>query len=88
MTLPYERTNSVKQARDFLRDLLDPKKTPRIPKEIRKRAYWALRHFPSDLDMGYAADGAPSIFSMPERDSRDDLFSPPLTKSSRRSKKL
>ena len=87
MSLPRERTNSIKQARDFLRDLLDPKKTPRIPKEIRRRAYSALRHFPTDLDVGYAADGAPGVFGHPEDDNRDDLFYPP-SKSSRQSKKL
>lgn len=62
MTLPDERSRSVRQAREFLRDLLDPKKTPRIPKEIRRRAYYALKHFPSDMDIEYAADGAPSHF--------------------------
>jgi hypothetical protein len=66
MTLPDERYRAVQKAREFLRDLLDPKKTPRIPKEIRKRAYWALKHFPSDLDMDYAADGAPGYFESPE----------------------
>jgi hypothetical protein len=68
MTLPNERTRSVRQAREFLRDLLDPKKTPKIPREIRKRAYRALRHFPSDMDMRYAYDGAPSVFGSPEKD--------------------
>jgi hypothetical protein len=32
-------------------DLLDPKKTPRVPKEIRRRASALLRHYPSDYDM-------------------------------------
>jgi hypothetical protein len=66
MTLPIERFRSVMNAREFLRDLLDPKKTPRIPKEIRKRAYYALKHFPSDWDMKYAAKGAPDHFQYTE----------------------
>lgn len=87
MTLPRERTNSIKNTRDFLRDLLDPKKTPRVPKEIRKRAYWCIRHYPNDLDMGYAFDGAPSVFGSPYEDNiRGETFS--SSKSSRKSKKL
>lgn len=62
MTLPRERTNSIHNTREFLRSLLDPKKTPKVPKAIRKEAYWCLRHFPSDHDMNYAADGAPDRF--------------------------
>lgn len=68
MTLPNERSRSVKYAREFLYDLLDPKKTPRIPKEIRKRAHQILRHFPADYEINYAADGAPSYFGVLEKD--------------------
>ncbi len=63
MTLPRERTNAVHNAREFLRNLLDPKKTPKVPRSVRKQAYWVLKHFPSDMDMDYAADGAPSVFA-------------------------
>jgi hypothetical protein len=41
---------------------MDPKKTPRVPKEIRRRAYSVLRHFPSDWDMQRAAKAAPEVF--------------------------
>ncbi len=51
MTLPEERVNALKITRDFLRSLLDPKKTPRIPKKIRTEAYWCLRHYPYDMDI-------------------------------------
>jgi hypothetical protein len=51
MTLPRERLNSIKAAREFLRDLLIPNKTPKISKALRTRAYYILKHFPSDLDM-------------------------------------
>ena len=30
--------------------MLDPKKTPKIPKKYREQAYWCLRHFPSPFD--------------------------------------
>jgi hypothetical protein len=62
MTLPNERFNSIEQTRDFLRDLLDPKKTPKVPKAIRERAYWSLRHFPATYQMEDVADKAPDIF--------------------------
>lgn len=68
MTLPNERTRAIRQTREFLMDLLNPKKTPKVPKEIRQRAYWALKHFPSDLDLDYAADGAPEHFGHTEEE--------------------
>jgi hypothetical protein len=51
MTLPYERKNSMNQTREFLYVLLDPQKTPRVPKEIRKRASALLRHYPTQFDV-------------------------------------
>jgi hypothetical protein len=51
MTIPVERSRSIRQTREFLRALLDPKKTPKIPSKIRQEAYWCLRHFPSDMDI-------------------------------------
>jgi len=51
MTLPFERTRSLIQTRSFLLSLLDSKKTPRVPSEVRKNARSLLRHFPTLLDM-------------------------------------
>lgn len=62
MTLPFERSNAVKNARKFLLRLLDSKKTPRVPKIIRREAYWVLRHFPSDFDMEQAAKNFSKVF--------------------------
>jgi hypothetical protein len=62
MTLPDERLRSVRYAREFLRDLLDPKKTPRVSKEIRQRAYRVLKHFPGECDMQQASKKAPKVF--------------------------
>lgn len=49
--MPSERVNAIKRTREFLRSLLDPKATPRIPKAVREQAYWCLKHFPQDYDV-------------------------------------
>jgi hypothetical protein len=51
MTIPSERTRAVNYTYDFLCDLLDPKKTPRVPKDVRRRASLLLRHYPGKWDM-------------------------------------
>jgi hypothetical protein len=51
MTLPNEWFISMKKNRQFLFDLLDPTKTPKVPKEIRKRASECLKHFPMDHEI-------------------------------------
>lgn len=51
MTLPYERTRAVVNTHDFLLELLNPKLTPRVPREIREQAHHLLRHYPSEYDM-------------------------------------
>ena len=62
MTLPNERTNAIRNTREFLRSLLDPGMTPRVPKSIRKQAGWCLKHFPSGLDLEEAAKKCPKVF--------------------------
>jgi len=47
MTLPDERFRSIQRTEEFLQDLMNPQKTPRIPKEIREQARRCLRHYPS-----------------------------------------
>ena len=51
MTMPHERLNALHFARRFLLDLLDPSKTPKVPREIRRRASAALKHFPFDFEL-------------------------------------
>lgn len=51
MTLPAERTNAVLDVRDFLRNLSDPKKTPRVPGDVRRTARALLKHYPGEYDM-------------------------------------
>lgn len=62
MTLPDERYRAVRQTREFLWRLADPKSTPGIPKAIRDQAQGLLRHYPSDWDMDRAAAAAPDVF--------------------------
>lgn len=56
MTVPVERTNSVIWTEEFLLDLCNPQKTPRVPKAIRERARRMLRHYPSKFDMDVIAN--------------------------------
>lgn len=52
MTLPRERRQALKNTQRFLYDLLDPKKTPKVPLAIRVVARNCLRHYPNGFDMG------------------------------------
>lgn len=56
MTLPFERTRAVIYTEDFLQELLDPKRTPRVPIKIRKQAASLLRHYPSEFEMNVIAE--------------------------------
>lgn len=63
MTLPDERFRAVTRTEEFLKDLCDSSKTPRVPKYIRQQALWCLRHYPSSLDLSVAAKAAPGVFA-------------------------
>jgi len=62
MTMPDERRRAVHNTREFLRSLLDPKVTPKVPKTIRKQAYWVLKHFPSDNEIEKARLNYAEVF--------------------------
>ena len=62
MTLPDERFRAVINTEKFLLELLDPKKTPRVPKHIRKQALWCLRHYPSQYEMEMTAEKYPEMW--------------------------
>jgi hypothetical protein len=62
MTLPDERFRAVIQTKNFLGELADPSKTPRIPKAIRQQAVWCLRHYPSFWDLKRAEHGETDVF--------------------------
>lgn len=69
MTLPNERYRAIRYAREFLRSLLNPKKTPKVPSDVRRQAYWVLRHFPGEHDMMSVADGDTFEYVKEEVDS-------------------
>ena len=60
--MPFERNWAIKNTELFLIDLMDPKKTPRVPSAVRKEAYRCLKHYPSDYHMEEAQRLAPSVF--------------------------
>ncbi len=62
MTLPDERYRALKCGKQFLQDLLDPKKTPRVPKDVRRQALWVLRHYPDDYHFDVIAEKVPEWF--------------------------
>ena len=45
--MPDERIMAIDRAHQFLVELVDPKRTPKVPKAIRKEALSILRHHPS-----------------------------------------
>ena len=61
MTLPDERYCSIKQTRQFLIDLMDKSKYPRMPRAVRGEAYRLLRHYPSDWDLERLAEKSPDV---------------------------
>lgn len=61
MTLPDERYRAIRQTENFLKDLLDSKKTPRVPRVIRQRAHGLLRHYPSEYHLHRLAEKSPDV---------------------------
>lgn len=62
MTLPFERTRSVLYTKAFLEELLDPQKTPRVPRALRGKAKALLRHYPMAWDIHHASNWAADVF--------------------------
>jgi hypothetical protein len=48
MTTTEEMLRSIDSGYRFFLDLMNPQKTPRVPKEIRQRARRVSKHFPFD----------------------------------------
>lgn len=72
MTLPFERSRALVNTREFLRSLLDPRKTPRVPMAVRQQAASCLRHYPWDLDIEAAAEELPDVFGPINSEERGD----------------
>ena len=62
VTMPNERRYAVNHTRQFLLDLLDPKKTPRVPSAVRKEAGRCLKHYPGEYIMLKVSEEAPGLF--------------------------
>jgi hypothetical protein len=63
VTLPDERYRALKWAESFMQDLLDPSKTPRVPKTVRAQARAVLRHYPGSYYLEQMARRSPDIIT-------------------------
>lgn len=70
MTQPQERARSIIRTEQLLKDLLDPKKTPRVPVDIRDRAKQCLRHYPCEVHVDQLAVLAPDMLWTEEAQRR------------------
>ena len=61
MTLPDERYRALKWAESLMMDLMDPAKTPRVPKAVRAQARAVLRHYPGSYYLDELARARPDI---------------------------
>jgi hypothetical protein len=64
MTLPSERRRSLLYARQFLLELIDPTKTPRVPKAVRQQALRVLRHYPYKFEIENLPERADQLFGV------------------------
>jgi hypothetical protein len=63
MTLPDERYRALKWAESLLQDLMDPAKTPRVPRSVRQQARSVLRHYPGAYYVEELARSRPDIIT-------------------------
>jgi len=50
MSTLEEEIYALQRCKDFIYSLLDPKQTPKVPKEIRQRARNVVKHYPIVID--------------------------------------
>jgi len=67
MTIPSERTRAVLKAKEFLLALSDPKRTPRVPKKIRKEALEILKHYPWNHHLEQTSKALPNLWGKEEK---------------------
>ena len=91
MTLPDERYRSLKYTEQFLMNLCDPAKTPRVPRTVRQQAAQCLRHYPTSFDLQQLAACVPSVLETDLEETQrfmlqglalGGLFTKPVDKSS------
>ncbi len=62
MTIPYERTRAILETRRFLRELVNPADTPRIPMRFREMARLLLRHYPGYAEIELSHKALPHLW--------------------------
>lgn len=62
MSLPQEKRRALLQMKEFVLSLLDPKKTPKVPRAIRREAYYRLKHYPYSYEIEEVMNCHPDIF--------------------------
>lgn len=62
VTIPFERTRALLQTKQFLEAMLDPKKTPRVPRWMRGKAKALLQHYPGLCEIEMAHKALPEEF--------------------------
>ena len=67
VTLPDERYRALRFGQQFLLDLLNPKVTPKVPKDIRQRAGSILRHYPDSYHFTKIVETMPEDFAVSSR---------------------
>lgn len=63
VTLPDERYRALKMAESMMMDLMDPSKTPRVPRAVRAQARSVLRHYPGSYYLEQLARRSPDIIA-------------------------
>lgn len=82
MTTPFERTRALIYAGEFL-EVLRAAGLDKVPAEVRERADHILRHYPSNMEIGWMAHACQNAAScMPVLDP--SAVSPELRKGYRR----
>jgi hypothetical protein len=51
MSTLEEEIYALQRCKEFIYSLLDPKQTPKVPKEIREKARIVVKHYPLVLDI-------------------------------------
>jgi hypothetical protein len=69
MTLPQQEHNSLVATREFLVDLLDPKKISGVPEKVRLSARALLKHYPSRHRMDELYSGSTFAEYLPSNQS-------------------
>jgi len=71
MTMPDERYRAMVEGMKLIRDLTLSSVTPRVSREVRDRARWVLRHYPSAYEMRKIANEATLSLSTVDFNGRE-----------------